>query len=56
MIKKYGVVLYENEDVYQIEIDNEGNPLNKGDEEVINRHKDNINSLLNKAKEKWEKI
>ena len=52
--KEYGVVLYENENVYQIEIDSSGNPLDSEDQDIINKHKENVNSLLKKAKEKWE--
>lgn len=51
--KEYGVVLYEKENTFQIEIDNSGNPLDAKDQDVINRHKENLDHLLKKAKEKW---
>ena len=51
---EFGVLLYDdNGDGYCIYIDSDGNALSKDDEEVVSRHKENIEALLKKADEKW---
>ena len=48
-----GVLLYEEDEGYSILIDSSGNALSKEDEEVVARHKENIEALLKKADERW---
>lgn len=50
---EYGVILYDNENQYMVEIDESGNELNEEDHAVVEDHKENIILLLNKAKKYW---
>ncbi|MDL2233446.1 hypothetical protein LJC63_07695, partial [Ruminococcaceae bacterium OttesenSCG-928-L11] len=53
---EYGVLLYEESEGYQIYIDSQGNAVNRNDDEVIERHKDNIGTLLQRAEEMWSDL
>ncbi len=51
---EYGLILYDEENnEYMIEIDENQNPKESENEEIINEHKDNIKILFNKANEVW---
>lgn len=57
----FGVVLYEEDEdnnviEHQIYVDKNGNALDKQYDDIISRHGENINTLLNKAKNQWSNI
>lgn len=54
----YGVILYEvtGEEAlteYQIYIDSGGNALDGGDAEIVERHRENVDDLLERAERRW---
>ena len=51
---EFGAVLYDEEGTeYQVQIDANGNTLSKEYEDVVSRHRANIEALLSKADHKW---
>lgn len=50
---EYGLLIYEEDSGYQIYIDAQGNALDDTYNEVIERHKDDIDMLLEKADDMW---
>jgi hypothetical protein len=53
---EYGALLYEGDNGYQVYIDANGNAIDKVFDEVVARHRDNIESLLIKADVMWDII
>lgn len=50
---EYGVVLYDDDEMYQIEIDRQGNPLDTEFEYIADKHKENIELLISAANQIW---
>lgn len=51
---EYGVILYDNENQYMIYIDEDGKELAEEDHDIVEKHKENIKILLNKAEAFWQ--
>ncbi len=51
---EYGVILYDNENQYMVYIDENGKELNEEDHGIVEKHKENITLLLNKANVFWK--
>lgn len=51
---EYGVILYTDEGDYQIYVNADGSAVNEEDSKVVACHRDTIDLLLRKAKEKWK--
>lgn len=49
----YGVIIYDNENQYMIETDENGRALDSKYDNIISNHKENINILFKKAQENW---
>ncbi len=49
----YGLLLYDQQDAWQVEIDQEGNPLDPQWEAVVEAHREQVDTLLDKAKTHW---
>lgn len=50
---EYGVILYDGDESYQIEVNENGEALNKQYDEIIEKHKKNIEKLLYRLKRTW---
>lgn len=50
---EYGVILFEDETMYQIEIDRNGMPLDAEFDLVVKRHTESIHALLQQARRQW---
>lgn len=51
---EYGVVLYDDDTMYQIEIDDKGNPLDTEFKDIVDKHKENIEFLISGANRMWK--
>lgn len=50
---EYGVVIYDDGAMYQIETDSEGNPLDTEFKDITDKHKENIEFLIDRANQRW---
>lgn len=51
---EYGMFIHEDDNVYQIYIDEQGNAIDSDTSEIIGRHKSDIEILLQKANKIWD--
>lgn len=51
---EYGVILYTEEEEFQIYVNADGSAVDKKDSEIAERHKETIDTLFRKANEMWD--
>ena len=50
---EYGLILYEKEDEYLIELNNNREPIDNKYKDIMKKHQENIDVLFKKANERW---
>lgn len=53
---EYGVILYDEEESYQVEINERGETLDSGYEEITKNHSDSVHGLLQAANRQWSDL